>query len=95
MKTLVKKGYSKNDITSFGNMFLIGNGKFGYRGTLEEYKSDNLVALNVAGFYDRYKNLWRETINLPNPFYIYVKNNIDSCSVLENEHCSHSISLAI
>lgn len=95
MKTLVKKGYSKNDITSFGNMFLIGNGKFGYRGTLEEYKSDNLVALNVAGFYDRYKNLWRETINLPNPFYIYVKNNIESCSVLENEPCSHNISLSI
>ena len=41
MKTLVKKGYSKNDITSFGTMFLIGNGKFGYHGTLEEYKSDN------------------------------------------------------
>lgn len=95
MKTLIKKGYSVDDITSFGNMFLLGNGKYGYRGTLEEYRKDNLVALNVAGFYDRYKDKWRETINLPNPFYIHVNNNFEDCSLLVNTAKNHQISLDI
>ena len=67
MDKLIKKGFNKEDIVSFGNMFLIGNGKYGYRGTLEEYSKNQMVGLNVVGFYDRYKKLWRESINLPNP----------------------------
>ena len=34
---LVKKGFDEANIISFGNMFLIGNGHLGYKGTLEEY----------------------------------------------------------
>ena len=95
MKKLVKTGFDKSNITSFGNMFLLGNGHLGYRGTLEEYSKDECVALNVPGFYDRYQKLWRETINLPNPFHIKVKTNIENCSVLENSPLSHQISLDI
>ena len=95
MKKLVKTGFDKSDITSFGNMFLLGNGHLGYRGTLEEYSKDECVALNVPGFYDRYQKLWRETVNLPNPFHIKVKTNIENCSVLENSPLSHQISLDI
>ena len=95
MKKLVKQGFERNNITSYGNMFLLGNGHLGYRGTLEEYSKDENVALNVSGFYDCYKNLWRETVNLPNPFFVKAKTNIESCSVLENKPLSHEISLDI
>ena len=91
MKTLVKRGFNKDDITSFGNMFLLANGRLGYRGTLEEYSKDELVGLNVGGFYDRYQDLWRETVNLPNPFHIVIKNN----NILLNDVINHQISLDI
>ena len=31
MKKLTKQGYNKNDYISHGNMFLLGNGKYGYK----------------------------------------------------------------
>ena len=40
MKRLIKKGFNYQDVISFGNMFLLGNGRFGYRGTLEEFRKD-------------------------------------------------------
>ena len=95
MKHLIKQGFNKENITSFGNMFLLGNGHLGYRGTLEEYSKDECVALNVSGFYDRYKKLWRETVNLPNPFFVKIKANSESCSVLDNKPINHQISLDI
>ena len=58
MIKLVKTGFQKENVVSYGNMFLIGNGHLGYRGTLEESDSSNFVGLNVVGFYDRYKKLW-------------------------------------
>ena len=87
MFNLTKKGFNSNDIVSFGNMFLIGNGHLGYRGTLEEYSKEQLVGLNVVGFYDKYKDKWRESINLPNPFYLKIHNY----SVLENKIRNHKI----
>ena len=91
MKKLIKQGFNKDNITSFGNMFLLGNGHLGYRGTLEEYSKEQCVGLNVSGFYDRYQKLWRETVNLPNPFFVKIKG----CSILEKEPLSHQISLDI
>ena len=87
--TLVKKGWKEEDIISYGNMFLIGNGHLGYRGTLEEYGKNEMVGLNVVGFYDQYKNKWRESINLPNPFYI----SIEGYSLLTNEPLDHEVKL--
>lgn len=54
-------------------MFLIGNGHLGYRGTLEEFKSKHLVGLNVVGFYDKFQDKWRESLNAPNAFYVEIK----------------------
>ena len=68
MYKLSKKGFDKDNIVSYGNMFLIGNGHLGYRGTLEEFSKDEMVGLNVLGFYDKYQNKWRESLNIPNPF---------------------------
>lgn len=86
---LIKKGWNRNDIISYGNMFLLGNGHLGYRGTLEEYNKGHMVGLNVVGFYDRYQDKWRESINLPNPFYIAIKGY----SVLEKTPLDHEVKL--
>ena len=91
MFNLIKKGFDSKNIVSFGNMFLIGNGHLGYRGTLEEYSKEQLVGLNVVGLYDQYEDKWRESINLPNPFYLKVHNY----SILENEYINHEICLNI
>ena len=50
-----------------------------------------MVNLNVVGFYDRYLDKWREPINLPNPFYLFIENN----NVLENTPINHYVSLDI
>ena len=85
MKILKKEGFNRDNIVSYGNMFLIGNGHLGYRGTLEEYKKEQMVGLNVAGFYDRYEDKWRESVNIPNPFYVEINNH----NILKNKYISH------
>lgn len=95
MKVLTKENYSYENAVSYGNMFLLGNGHIGYRGTLEEYTKDELVALTLNGFFDRYKKLWRENVNLPNPFYIRVRANNEECNVLKNKPIKHTQHLDI
>ncbi len=94
-KTLVKTGFNKNDIVSFGNMFLLANGRYGYRGTLEEYTKEQMVALNVLGLYDRYEDKWRESINLPNPLFFITSFNGEKQTVLTKEVVSHQVELNI
>lgn len=65
--------YSKENIAWYGNKFLIGNGYFGIRGTLEEYKKEHLPAVNLAGIYDRVGDKWRESVNAPNGLYTYIE----------------------
>lgn len=94
-KELVKTGFNKKDIVSFGNMFLLANGRYGYRGTLEEYSSPEMVGLNVLGFYDRYQDKWRESINLPNPFHFLVTVDGELNSILTKDNLSHELKLNI
>ncbi|MFH0993382.1 MAG: hypothetical protein V1761_03425, partial [bacterium] len=61
--------FEAEDVIKNGNRFLIGNGYFGYRGTLEEFEAGEMVALNIAGVYDQNGAKWRESINLYNPLY--------------------------
>jgi trehalose/maltose hydrolase-like predicted phosphorylase len=68
-----KSGFEKADIELNGSKFLIGNGYMGYRGTMEEYGSEQLVAVNLAGFFDLARGSnWRESVNAPNPLYTVV-----------------------
>ncbi len=90
---LVRSNFDKDNVVSYGNMFLIGNGHLGYRGTLEEFNKSEMVGLNVVGLYDRYKKLWRESINMPNPFKVILSNDSYLYSVLENKPIEHSQSL--
>lgn len=63
--------FQSDRITSNGNRFLLGNGYMGVRGTLEEYTKDQLVAINLAGKYDKVKDGWREPLNALNGLYTY------------------------
>ena len=94
MQKLIKKGFNYQDIVSFGNMFLLGNGRFGYRGVLEEYRKEEMPSLNMLGVYDKYQDKWRESINLPNPFYVLVKGKKEY-SLLKEESLDHQIELDI
>ncbi|MDR2599250.1 MAG: glycoside hydrolase family 65 protein [Oscillospiraceae bacterium] len=69
-----REGYEPENATDNGNRFLIGNGNIGVRGTLEEYTANKLVAVNLAGIYDRAPGqTWREPINAPNPFFVQLE----------------------
>ena len=93
MKKLVKKGFQLDNIISYGNMFLIGNGHLGYRGTLEEFSKNEMVGLNVVGVYDQYKDKWKESLNMPNPFFALLKSEDKEFSVLRNIHLVHQVTL--
>ncbi|MCL2840854.1 MAG: glycoside hydrolase family 65 protein [Defluviitaleaceae bacterium] len=72
---IVREGYNPAEAADNGNRFLIGNGFMGIRGTLEEYRLENQVAINLAGVYDRAKNqTWREPVNAPNGLYASLEN---------------------
>ena len=69
-----KNQFDTEDIEKHGSKFLLGNGFMGYRGTMEEYGADQLVAVNLAGFFDLAENSnWRESVNAPNPLYTVVE----------------------
>ncbi|MBN2504225.1 MAG: glycoside hydrolase family 65 protein [Bacilli bacterium] len=73
MKNIEHKGFRKNEIILDGIRYLLGNGYFGYRGTLSEYTKAEMVALNLNGIYDQMGELWRESINAFNPLYTIVR----------------------
>ncbi len=73
MKKIEHKGFRKDEIILDGVRYLIGNGYLGYRGTLSEYTKAEMVALNLNGIYDQFKDLWRESVNAYNPLYTFVR----------------------
>ena len=82
--------YRKENCVQEGNSFLVGNGHFGYRGTLEEHRASEQVAWNLVGVYDQRGSEWRESFNLPNPFFFetYVDGNretVQDCAPLKHE----------
>lgn len=83
---IIETDYSA-DRLSLGDRFLIGNGVFGYRGTLDEHRKDACVALTTAGFYDRGEG-WREPVNMPNPLYTALRvNGKAPADVLSHREC--------
>ena len=92
---LNKNYFKKEEITSDGNKFLLGNGHLGYRGTLEEMASNECVALNIVGLYDKSGDKWRESVNAFNPFFLLHSANNKELSVLKTQPISHSQTLNI
>lgn len=72
--TITENGYG-GDRLCRGDKLIIGNGIYGYRGTLEENGKNEAVALTTCSFYDRRGDSWREPVNMPNPLYLRVKAN--------------------
>ena len=71
--SIEKNGFDITDIERHGSKYLLGNGFMGYRGTMEEYSAEQLVAVNLAGFFDLAEGSnWRESVNAPNPLYTVV-----------------------
>lgn len=62
-------GYDPGETATNGNRFLTGNGYMGYRGTMDEWGKSKLVAVNLAGVYDRNGDRWREPVNAPNGLF--------------------------
>lgn len=75
--------YMPEAITSSGNRFLTGNGYLGIRGTLEEYRKEQLPAINLAGIYDKVGEGWREPLNAPNALYTYLVVDGKECRLPE------------
>lgn len=67
--TVCEEGFDRYRIAVSGNKFMTGNGYMGFRGTMEEYTANELVACNISGLYDKQGDKWREPLNAPNGFF--------------------------
>jgi len=76
-----------------GNIYQIANGYMGYRGTLDEFGPDELVAVTLAGVFDRVGDAWREPVNAPNAAFTRVCVDGEPVSVLTTPFKSHKHSL--
>ncbi|WP_379131877.1 glycosyl hydrolase family 65 protein [Paenibacillus sp. sgz500958] len=96
MNWIVKESaFDKERITTNGNKYMIGNGYMGYRGTLEEFRKEQLVAVTLAGLYDKAGDKWREPVNAPNGLFTTVTCDGVLLSLLEHEAATHSQELDI
>ena len=91
-----KNGFETADIEKHGSKYLLGNGFMGYRGTMEEYSAEQLVAVNLAGFFDLADNSnWRESVNAPTPLYTLVSVNGTELDLSRISAVSHNQTLDI
>ncbi len=81
-----ERGYACDRIAR-GDKFIIGNGSYGYRGTLDENDKTQCVALVANGFFDRFEDNWREPVNMPNP--LWTKLCVDGVCLTEDMATSH------
>ena len=91
-----KNNFEKADIEMHGSKYLVANGFMGYRGTMEEYTANELVAVNLAGFFDLAEcSNWRESVNAPNPLYTVVSVDNKELNLSQFESVSHKQTLNI
>lgn len=74
MSTIHDKNYDLNLKEAIGNKYLLTNGYFGYRGTLDEDSKEERVAVNINGLFDLAEDCDLESVNAFNPLYtrIYI-----------------------
>ena len=84
-----EEGYQKEKTEFFGSKFCIGNGYFGYRGTLEEYGKSQLSACTLSEIFDDNGSGWREPVNIPNGLYTYISYQGKEVSVIQSDITSH------
>lgn len=89
MFEIVEHGFDEHQIIHFGNKFIIGTLECGIRGTLDEFRKEELVAVNLPLIYDQVGSGWRESINSPNPLFTKVFVNGVELNVLKEKPLSH------
>ena len=87
--SLEESHFDAQNIVPNGNRFLLANGYMGYRGTMDEWGSPQLAAVNLAGVYDRCGDKWREPVNAPNGLFAKVSVNGIPMILGETPHLSH------
>lgn len=87
--SLEEHGFDAQNIVANGNRFLLANGYMGSRGTMDEWGSPQLAAVNLAGVYDRQGDKWREPVNAPNGLFFRVSVNGVPMVLGETHHLSH------
>ena len=80
--TVYDDKFDSENIVNNGNKFMTGNGYMGFRGTMEEYTKNELVACNISGLYDKQGDSWREPINAPNGIFTTLTINGEEISLL-------------
>lgn len=85
--------HDREAIMRNGNIYQIANGYMGYRGTLDEHSPDELVAVTLAGLFDRVGDAWREPVNAPNGGFTQVGLDGLPISALPTAVRSHHQSL--
>src|SRR5690554_972652 len=85
--------FRREDIIQNGHKYLIGHLKLGVRGTLDEFRASEMVAVNLPLIYDQVGNGWREPVNAFNPLYTTVKIDGQSVDTLNMEPIFHVQSL--
>lgn len=91
--TIREEGYEEEKAPALGNRYLIGNGYFGVRGTLEEYEADKLAAVNLAGLYDKAGEGFREPVNAPNACFSYLRVDGEIYKLPQKQPISHGMEL--
>jgi kojibiose phosphorylase len=85
----------RETVMRHGNIYQIANGYMGFRGTLDEYGPDELVAITLAGVFDRVGDAWREPVNAPNGGYTRVIVDGEPLSVLTTPVAAHRQTLSL
>jgi kojibiose phosphorylase len=83
----------KETIMRRGNVYQIANGYMGYRGTLDEFSSEQLVGITLAGIFDRVGSAWREPVNAPNGGFTSVSLGGVELSALGEKVAQHEQTL--
>lgn len=85
--------FCEEQIFRMGNRMLCGNGYLGIRGTQEEYRKEQMPAINLAGIYDQVGSGWREPLNAPNVLYTYIVVDGKKYALPETEPLEHLMEL--
>lgn len=95
MHTVDTGVFDKQSIPFFGNKYITGNGYIGVRGTMEEYRKENMPCVNIAGIYDQAGDKWRESVNAPNPLFTRITVDGKKLTLPEAEPFFHEQRLDI
>ncbi len=82
-------GFDPERVEVNGSRFIVANGNFGYRGTLEEHLKAHLVGCTMSGIFDRAGDSWREPVNAPNGLYTLASCNDEQAAVTARDPVDH------